>query len=105
MEVQDDYFLESVRWFKRNVTKNLQGNRLVVCEADYPKYKADRKRFESRQHLYLALGTMFVILSLFVAPRLTTLVVALPIGVLLYLLPFLNYTPKININIKKQHTQ
>lgn len=98
IEIEDDIVLDSIRWFKRNVTKNETGNRLVICKDCYPEYKKSRKRFESRQRLYLALGVIFVLLAVFVSSfNAVSFAVSLLVLLFLYSLSFLSYTPRIGI--------
>jgi hypothetical protein len=97
IKVEEDAVLGSIRWFKRNVTKNEKGNVLVVCKECYANYKKDRKRYESRQRTYIALGVVFVLMSMFLSPNIMTLLISLVILVILYFLSLLSYMPKINI--------
>ncbi|MGC9037247.1 MAG: hypothetical protein ACP5IK_00840 [Candidatus Micrarchaeia archaeon] len=109
IEVKEDNVIRAIRWFKRNVTKNEQGNKLVVCKDCYVKYSALRSKYESRQKLYIALGILFVIFSTIVS---TNKLVGLGIGIfiflLLYLISFLSYIPALNLpktseaNLKKE---
>jgi hypothetical protein len=101
--VEDDFVLNSIRWFKRNVTRNEKNNRLVVCRECYPRYSAARRKFESRERLYIALGVIFAALNLIVARSLTSLLVSAAIILLMLALAFLSYTPR--ISIKNQHRQ
>jgi Ca2+/Na+ antiporter len=103
IEVQDDLVLSAIRWFKKNITKNEKNNLLVVCKADYQKYAAGRRRFESRQRLYAFLGVLFIVLSVLVSRTLSALFVSLIVLLLLMALTLLSYVPR--INIKNQHKQ
>lgn len=94
--VRGDYVLGAVRWVKRNVTKDEQGNRIVVCRECYPEYRKRRGSFESRQRLYLALGVVFTAASLVMSPRATTLLVSLLVLAMLFLFSLMSYTPKIS---------
>ncbi len=102
LEVQDDWELGAIRWFKRNVTKNEKGNRLVVCRECYPKYEASRGKFESRQKLYIALGAIFAVLSLVLSPSLTSVLLAVSIMLIMLALSLLSYTPKISIKTRHE---
>ncbi len=99
--VQADWELGVIRWFKKNVSRNERGNRLVVCRQCYPKYQASRGRYESRQKLYITLGVIFAAVSLLVSPALTTVLVAALVILLMLALSLLSYTPK--ISIKNEH--
>ena len=94
LEVRNDYILSSIRWFKRNVTRNEKGFRLVVCKEDFPKYYKQRKSFERKRSLYVGLGIVFAaalfILSSF---NLYSLLYGLGIVVFLYLLSLVSYMP------------
>ncbi len=103
IEVQDDFVLGTIRWLKENVTHNAKNNRLVVCKDCYPKYTVSRKKFEFRERVYLTLGILFAMLSLFISPRPATLLISILIVAFLYSLSLLTYTPR--INIKKQPKQ
>lgn len=98
IEIKDDYVLSSIRWFKTNVTKTEKNNRLVVCKDCYPKYASMRKRYESRQALYVGLGIVFAIMSLVLAPSVTTLFMDIILILFLYALSLLTYMPKLKIN-------
>ncbi|MGC8675955.1 MAG: hypothetical protein ACP5T3_00350 [Candidatus Micrarchaeia archaeon] len=98
IEVEQDWVINTIRWFKRNVTKNEQGNRLVVCKECYPKYAIMRKKYEGREKLYLALGIIFTLFSLFVASdKLYALGVGILVTALLYAFSLLSYTPKLKM--------
>jgi Ca2+/Na+ antiporter len=97
IEVQDDFVLDSVRWIKKTIWHSEKHNKLVVCREDYPNYKKSRSRYEFRQRLYIGLGVLFVLLMIFLSPRLTTLLSAAAILILFYLFSLLSYTPKIKL--------
>ncbi|MCL5239056.1 MAG: hypothetical protein M1286_01110 [Candidatus Marsarchaeota archaeon] len=101
--VEDDFVLGSIRWFKRNVTKNERNNKLVVCRSCYPKYISGRKKFESRQKLYIAFGVIFASLNLFISATIYSVLVSVAVLLLLFAFSFLSYTPR--ISIKKQSNQ
>jgi len=92
--MEEDFVIKSIRWLKRNVTKNEKGNRLVVCKECYPKYIKYRARFVRREGIYLVLGFLFLIFGLIVAPRLSTLFIGIILILFLYLLSLLSYMPK-----------
>ncbi|MDE1873662.1 MAG: hypothetical protein KGI04_00895 [Candidatus Micrarchaeota archaeon] len=103
IDVADDLVLDSIRWFKQNVTHNERGNRLVVCRECYPKYAASRKKFESRQRLYLGLGIVFALLNVTLSRTLASVGISLLILLLFICFSLMSYSPR--INIKKQHSQ
>jgi Ca2+/Na+ antiporter len=98
--VESDYVIEAIRWFKRNVTKDEQKNRLVVCKNDYPKYKKNRDRYTLRRFIYLSLGAVFVVLGLLLSFRIGTLLAGFAVLIFLYLISLMNYTPKLRIEVK-----
>ena len=102
IEVENDFVLESIRWFKRNVTKNEKGNRLVVCKDCYAKYRDARKKYESRVKTYLVLGFLFLIFTVLVSSdKLFALGVSILLIIFLYLLSLLSYMPKLKIKVEK----
>ena len=94
IEVRNDYILSSIRWFKRNVTRNEKGFRLVVCKEDFPKYYKQRKSFERKRSLYIGLGVVFAA-ALFILSEfnLYSLFYGIGIVVFLYLLSLVSYMP------------
>jgi len=105
LEVKEDYVINFIRLFKRNVTKNEKGYRLVVCKDCYPKYAKQRKRFDTRRATYITLGVIFTALFLVVSPnKLAALAYGVLITLFLYLLSLVNYVPALNIpQIPRQH--
>lgn len=95
--VKEDSVLAALRWFKRNVTKDEKGNRLVVCRDCYPEYRKRRGSYESRQRLYLSLGIIFVVVSLVLSPRALTVLVSLLVLAVVYLFSLMSYIPKIDL--------
>lgn len=97
IEIKSDFIIESIRWFKRNITKNEQSNRLVVCKECYPKYKELWSKQSGRQKLYIGLGLAFAVVSLLISPRVGTVAIAALLLLFLYLLSLLNYVPRIKL--------
>ena len=97
--VKDDRVLESIRWFKRNVTRNEQGNKLCVCKECYPVYKKRRDTYTSRQIIYVVIGAIFAILIFALSLSLAALATGAVILVGLYLLSLLSYTPDLAIKV------
>jgi hypothetical protein len=100
IEIENDYVISTIRWFKRNITKNEKDNKIVVCKECYPKYKVLRKRFENRQKIYITLGILFIIFGMIISPRVGTLIVTVIVAIFLYLLSLLSYTPKIKLDVQ-----
>ncbi|MDE1856607.1 MAG: hypothetical protein KGH98_00820 [Candidatus Micrarchaeota archaeon] len=82
LPVKEDFVIGAIRWFKRNVTRNERGYRLVVCKDCYKEYHKSRAVFERRQMAYIALGVIFTAV-LFFASGLN--VVTIPFGIALTL--------------------
>jgi hypothetical protein len=101
--VEDDYVLRAIRWFKSNVTRNEQGNRLAVCKDCYAQYKKERKRYESRRVVYAALAALFFLVSVATFPRITTVAVSLGVCALLYLFSLMSYVPKIALKPQQRN--
>ncbi len=96
--------MAAIRWIKRNILKNEQGNTLVVCKECYPKYAELRKKYETRQITYLALVVVFGVLALIVSPNFATIIAVALLAVFLYILDFLNFlnfrAVKLNANTR-----
>ncbi|MDE1860422.1 MAG: hypothetical protein KGH72_01765 [Candidatus Micrarchaeota archaeon] len=99
--VREDYVIDTMRWFKRNITHNEQGNALDVCKACYPDYKKLRSRFVNRQRLYMGIGLLFLIFVVLISFQISTFAVALLFLGLLYLVSLANYMPDIAIKKAK----
>lgn len=101
IEIKIDNVINTIRYIKKKIFHTERNNRLVVCEECYPSYSKNRKRFVSRQRLYIGLGVVFLIFSVFLAPNVGSFLIGLAILLLLYALSFLNYTPELSISITK----
>lgn len=99
--VEKDYVIAAIRWFKTNITKNEKNNNLVVCRDCYPKYKQQRKRYLSRQRIYIGLGAVFVVVGVLVARTAASVLVCLGVFALLYLFSLASYIPKISVKEAK----
>jgi hypothetical protein len=99
IKVTDDHVLKTLRWFKTNITKNVQNNTLVVCKTCYPQYSKQRKKYISRRTAYVALGIIFLILSVIISSGawLTALSIGIFIVILLYALSLINYMPGLQL--------
>lgn len=101
LEIEEDYVLEGIRWFKRNVTHDEKGNRLVVCKECYTEYKKRRDKYINRQRLYVSLGVIFIVLVIVVSYDAFALVAAMLMLLLFYALSLANYAPDLKVKIKK----
>ncbi|MCL5412710.1 MAG: hypothetical protein M1474_03670 [Candidatus Marsarchaeota archaeon] len=96
LEVEDDYVIDAIRWFKTHVTRNAKNYRLVVCKACYPKYNRYRSSYIKKQVAYLVLGFVFAGLLAIVSPsKLIALGYGAAIVVFMYALSLLSYTPAV----------
>ncbi len=97
LEVRQDFVIETIRWFKRNITRNEKGYRLVVCKECYPKYAKERSKFERRQIFYLIIGVLFTIVIVIGAGnKALALLYGFVVLVFVYLLSLLTYIPAVN---------
>lgn len=109
--VHDDFVLQGMRWFKRNVTKNEKGYGLVVCKQDYDAYSKNRKRYLSRQAIYVGIGLIFFLLTIAIAfstGKFGGMVFGVACLMGMFLISLLNYTPALktegqNASRKKQN--
>ena len=100
LPIEEDNVIRTIRWLKRNVTKDEQKNELVVCRDDYEEYKKNRDRFTTRRAIYVAIGTLMLVLGLALSLRIQTFVLGVAIIIALYIMALLNYTPKLKISDK-----
>lgn len=100
LPIEEDNVIRTIRWFKRNVTKDEQKNGLVVCRDDYEEYRKNRDRFTTRRAIYVAIGVLMLVLGLALSLRIQTLLLGSAIIIALYMLALLNYTPKLKISDK-----
>jgi nitrogen fixation/metabolism regulation signal transduction histidine kinase len=96
LEIRDDYVLYTMRWVKRNITRNERGYRIVVCKEDYPKYAKARKRYEGRQKIYIALGLIFAVLVILAGRSALSVFYAIVVLVFVYLFSLLTYVPALS---------
>lgn len=99
LPVKEDFVIGAIRWFKRNVTKNEKGYRLVVCKDCYKEYHKSRAVFERRQIAYLALGVIFTAVLFFASGlNVFTIPFGLALTLFLYLLLLAGrYTPALDV--------
>ena len=98
LAVKEDYVINAIRWFKKNVTKNEQGYSLVVCKEDYPKYAKGRNSYIKKQVAYTALGVIFAILLVIGSGgRAISLLFGLLVIAFMFLLSILSYMPAVDV--------
>ena len=103
LPVQTDWVIESIRWIKKNITKNEKNYQLVVCKECYPKYKKMYSSYKNKQAFYIVLGVIFTAL-LFFASRynIFSLISGLILLLFLYILSLLSYMPALKIKLRDQ---
>lgn len=99
LEVREDFVLSAMRWFKRNITRNEKGYRLVVCKECFLKYRKQRSSFERRRMLYVGLGLVFTITILAVSGGrfLGALAYGAGLTLFLYALALAGYIPALRM--------
>ncbi|MCL4411590.1 hypothetical protein M1329_01485 [Candidatus Marsarchaeota archaeon] len=95
LEVQEDYVIQAIRWFKRNVTRNAKNYRLVVCKNCYVKYKKSRDSYTRKQIAYVVVGVLFAGLLIAVGRTAVAVLAGVAIIALMYLLSLLSYMPAV----------
>jgi hypothetical protein len=103
LEVKEDYVINAMRYFKKNITKNAKNYRLVVCKECFPKYDKARNSYVKKQISYVAIAVAFAVLLIIVAAgNLGAIVYGLAIIIFMYLLSLLSYTPGVKMppNVK-----
>lgn len=94
LAVKEDYMIGSIRWVKRNITRNEKNYALVVCKGCYPKYKKAFDKYQRRLMVYLALGIIFAIALMIGSSNiLLSLLFGAGIILFLFLLSQLSYMP------------
>ncbi len=102
LEVEEDHVIKTIRWFKKNVTHNEKGARLIVCKECYPRYSKNRRSYERRQLLYVGLGLIMAILLVAAGQSFIAILYGAVIVVFMYVLSLLTYMPKVLIPASKK---
>lgn len=103
LEVRDDYVINAVRWFKRNITRNEKNYRLVVCKECFLRYKKARNSYQRKQIAYISIGVVFAAVLVFASSdKLLTMVYGIAIVIFMYLLSQLSYMPGVEIPAAKE---
>lgn len=98
LEVKEDFVINGIRMFKRYITRNEKGYRLVVCRDCYPKYKKERDRMVRRQITYVAIGIVLAALLVIVARgRPSSILYGVLVVLFLYLISLINYIPSLKM--------
>jgi hypothetical protein len=98
LAVKDDFVLNSIRWFKHNITKNEKGYHLVVCKECYLKYQKERNKYVKRQIFYLIIGILFAMMLIFVSRgSLPSIGFGILMVLILYVFSLFSYMPAVEI--------
>ncbi|MCL5419808.1 MAG: hypothetical protein M1354_02920 [Candidatus Marsarchaeota archaeon] len=95
--VKIDSIIKAIRWIKTNITRNEKNNILVVCRDDYQAYAKARKKYTSRQALYLTLGVIFFIIGNVMALSLAGFAITVLVLAMFYGLSLLSYAPALEL--------
>ncbi len=106
LPVKEDVIIQSLRWVKRNITKNPKNFTLVVCKDDFLVYKKKRDSYERKMVMYVAIGIIFLAaLAAVSSQRLGAVGVGLLITLFLLLLAQLSYMPAVEMPAIKEKKQ
>ena len=98
LEVEEDFVIRAIRYFKKNVTRNAKNYHLVVCKEDYMKFSKARDSYVKKQILYVVLGAVFAaLLILYTWPNLGAIIYGLAIVILMYAISLLTYIPAVRL--------
>lgn len=94
-EVQEDWIIATMRWFKENITHNVKGYKIVVCKECMPKYTKMRTKFQRKQMFYVGLGIVFTLTIAIVSGGryLGIISYGIVITLFLYALSLISYVP------------
>jgi hypothetical protein len=98
IEIREDNVSRAIRTINGYVRGKRLNNRVVVCKECYPKYNKYRKRYISRQRLYLILGVAVLVVSMLLSPSIGSLLFSVMIIILLYLLSLINWLPALSVS-------
>jgi hypothetical protein len=95
IDVQEDWVITAMRWFKENITHNAKGYKIVVCKECMPKYAKMRSKFQRRQMFYVGLGIVFTLTIAIVSGGryLGIISYGIVITLFLYALSLVSYVP------------
>ncbi len=100
LDVREDYVIDAIRWFKRNVMRNEKGYRLVVCKECYVRYRKSRDSYVRKQISYVVIGVIFAGLLVFAGRSLGAVAAGAAIILFMYLLSLLSYMPALAVPAK-----
>lgn len=110
IEIKEDNVIGILRWFNQKVLRiPPKNNRIVVCSECYQKYNTQRKKYVSRQWMYIILGVLFIVFCLISSALGGNIIVGLLLGIgvllLLYLCSFLIYVPELAMQPKTKEKE
>ena len=98
LQVKDDYVLETLRWIKTNITKNVKNYNLVVCKEDFLTYQKKRDGFERKEIIYGAIGVIFLIALIITSQgNIGAVFVGLAVTIGLLALAHVSYIPAVEL--------
>ncbi|MGI0100544.1 MAG: hypothetical protein ACREBH_02390 [Candidatus Micrarchaeaceae archaeon] len=103
LKVKDDWVINSMRWLKRRVSKNVNKRDLIVCKECFLKYRKRRDSYERKQVVYVAIGVIFlVVISVAAGGRISAILAGFAIAVFMFLLAQLSYMPEVGMPKERQ---
>ena len=99
LRVKSDSIINSIRWIKRNITRNEQGYDLVVCKGCFIKYRDAKAKYDRRRITYVGIGVAFTLLLVLLSGGRSpgALASGIVLIALMYLLSLLSYMPSLEM--------
>ena len=99
LRVKSDGIINSIRWIKRNITKNERGYDLVVCKGCFIKYRDAKSKYDRKRITYVGIGIVFTLLLILLSGgrSLGALASGMVLIALMYLLSLLSYMPSLEM--------
>lgn len=97
IEIREDNVIKAIRWLNRSILHKVRDNKIVICRDCYERYRKQRKRYVSRQRLYIILG-LLLDSSILIHPTISTFGLGVLLLLFLYLLSLLSYTPDLKVD-------
>ena len=99
LRVKSDWIINSIRWIKRNITRNERGYDLVVCKGCFTKYRDAKAKYDRRRLTYVGIGVVFTLLLVLLSGgrSVGALMSGIVLIALMYLLSLLSYMPSLEM--------
>lgn len=99
LRVKSDGIINSIRWIKRNITRNERGYDLVVCKGCFIKYRDAKAKYDRRRIMYVGIGVVFTLLLVLLSGGRSpgALMSGIVLIALMYLLSLLSYMPSLEM--------